>query len=109
MRDTLRAARFFGIVLPAAFMIFDSAERVAATAAALSPDSIALMAFFVSVLTEERRAVLITFFFAFTKILFLADLWFAIVFYLCYFMKGRKQDIKSLCGEKTNLALTFVG
>ena len=55
-------------------MILLSAARVAATAAALSPDSIVFNAFFVSVLTALRRAVLIAFFFAVTKILFLQDL-----------------------------------
>jgi len=55
-------------------MILLSAARVAATAAALSPDSIAVNAFFVAVLTALRRAVLIEFFLAVTKILFLHDL-----------------------------------
>lgn len=59
-------------------MIFDSAVRVAATAAALSPESIALTAFLVNVLTWDRRAMLTAFFFAVTNIRFFADLWFAI-------------------------------
>lgn len=79
-RETLRDARFFGIVLPAAFIILLSALRTAATAAALSPDAIALMAFLFSVLTALRRAVFTAFFFAVTKILFLDDLWFATLF-----------------------------
>ena len=70
----MREAVFFGIVLPAAFMILLSAARVAATAAALSPDAIAVNAFLVAVLTALRRAVLIAFFFSVTKILFLQDL-----------------------------------
>ena len=73
-RETLRAAVFFGIVLPAAFIILLSAARVAAIAAFLSPDSIALIAFFVAVFTALLRAVLISFFLAVTKILFLHDL-----------------------------------
>ena len=73
-RATLREAVFFGIVLPAAFIILLSALRAAAIAAALSPDSIALSAFFVAVLTALRRAVLIAFFFAVTKILLSHDL-----------------------------------
>jgi hypothetical protein len=73
-RDTLRAARFLGMVLPAAFMILLSAARDAAIAAALSPDSIAMIAFFAAVLTEDLRDVLTAFFFAFTSILFLDDL-----------------------------------
>jgi hypothetical protein len=79
-RDTLREARFFGITLPAAFIILLSALRTAATAAALSPDAIAFTAFLFSVLTALRRAVLTAFFFAVTKILFLDDLWFATLF-----------------------------
>ena len=79
-RETLRAARFFGITLPAAFIILLSALRTAATAAALSPDAIALMAFLFSVLIALRRAVLTAFFFSVTKILFLDDLWFATLF-----------------------------
>ena len=55
-------------------MILLSAARAAAIAAALSPDSIAFNAFFVSVLTALLRAVLTAFFFAVTKILFLHDL-----------------------------------
>lgn len=55
-------------------MILLSALRVAATAAALSPDSIAFNAFLVSVLTALRRAVLTAFFLAVTKILFSDDL-----------------------------------
>ena len=64
-RATFLDAVFFGIVLPAAFIILLSASRVAATAAALSPDSIAFNAFLVAVLTALRRAVLIAFFFCF--------------------------------------------
>ena len=79
-RETLREARFFGIVLPAAFIILLSALRTAATAAALSPDAMALIAFLFSVLTALRRAVFTAFFFAVTKILFLDDLWFATLF-----------------------------
>ena len=85
-RETLRDARFFGIVLPAAFIILLSALRTAATAAALSPDAIALMAFLFSVLTALRRAVFTAFFFAVTKILFLDDLWFATSFSFYLFM-----------------------
>jgi hypothetical protein len=73
-RATLREAVFFGIVLPAAFIILLSAARVAATAAALSPDSMAAKAFLVAVFTALLRAVLIAFFFSVTKILFLQDL-----------------------------------
>lgn len=73
-REILRAARFFGITLPAAFMILLSALRVAATAAALSPDSIACNAFLEAVFTTLRRDVLIAFFLAVTKILFSDDL-----------------------------------
>jgi hypothetical protein len=73
-REILRAARFFGITLPADFINLLSAARVAATAATLSPDSIALTAFLVAVLTALRRAVLTTFFFSVTKTLFFADL-----------------------------------
>lgn len=73
-RETLREAAFFGIVLPAAFIILLSAARVATTAAALSPDSIALIAFLVAVFTALLRAVLIVFFFSVTRILFLHDL-----------------------------------
>jgi len=73
-RETLREAAFFGIVLPAAFIILLSAARVAAVAAALSPDAIAVNAFLVAVFTALRRAVLISFFLAVTKILFLHDL-----------------------------------
>lgn len=73
-RDTLRAARFFGMILPTAFMILLSALRTAVIAAALSPDSIATNAFLVAVLTALRRDVLIAFFFAVTKILFSDDL-----------------------------------
>lgn len=79
-RETLREARFFGIVLPAAFIILLSALRTAATAAALSPDAMAFNAFLFSVLTALRRAVFTAFFFAVTKILFLDDLWFATLF-----------------------------
>ena len=79
-RETLRDARFFGIVFPAAFIILLSALRTAATAAALSPDTMALMAFLFSVLTALRRAVFTAFFFAVTKILFFDDLWFATLF-----------------------------
>ncbi len=85
-RETLRDARFFGIVLPAAFIILLSALRTAATAAALSPDAIALMAFLFSVFTALRRAVLTAFFFAVTKILFLDDLWFATLFSFYLFL-----------------------
>ena len=79
-RETLREARFFGIVLPAAFIILLSALRTAAIAAALSPEAMALIAFLFSVLTALRRAVFTAFFFAVTKILFLDDLWFATLF-----------------------------
>ena len=85
-RETLRAARFFGITLPAAFIILLSALRTAATAAALSPDAIALMAFLFSVFTALRRAVFIAFFFAVTKTLFLDDLWFATLFSFYLFL-----------------------
>lgn len=85
-RATLREAVFFGIVLPAAFIILLSAARVAATAAALSPDSMAVNAFLVAVLTALRRAVLIAFFFAVTKILLSHDLWLATLFSF-YFYK----------------------
>lgn len=86
-RETLREARFFGIVLPAAFIILLSALRTAATAAALSPDAMARIAFLFSVLTALRRAVFTAFFFAVTKTLFLDDLWFATLFsfYLFWF------------------------
>mgnify|MGYP003295191299 CR=1 FL=1 len=47
--EILRAARFFGMILPADFMILLSALRAADTAAALSPDSIATNAFLVAV------------------------------------------------------------
>jgi len=73
-REILRAARFFGITLPADFINLLSALRVAATAAVLSPDSIALIAFLVAVLTALRRAVFTAFFFSVTKTLFLDDL-----------------------------------
>ena len=73
-REILRAARFFGMILPADFMILLSALRAAVVAAALSPDSIATNAFLVAVLTALRRAVLIAFFLAVTKILFSDDL-----------------------------------
>lgn len=73
-REILRAARFFGMILPADFIILLSALRVAVMAAALSPDAIAVNAFFVAVLTELRRDVLTAFFFAVTKILFSDDL-----------------------------------
>ena len=79
-RETLRDARFFGITLPAAFIILLSAERTAFTAASLSPDAIALTAFLFSVFMALRRAVLTAFFFAVTKILFFDDLWFATLF-----------------------------
>ena len=79
-RETLREARFFGMVLPAAFIILDSAVRVAVTAAALSPESIALTAFFIWVLTADLRDVFIRFFFAVTRMRFLDDLWFATFF-----------------------------
>jgi hypothetical protein len=48
--------------------------RNAVVAAALSPDSMATNAFLVAVLTALRRAVLIAFFLAVTKILFSDDL-----------------------------------
>ena len=73
-REILRAARFFGMILPADFMILLSALRAAVVAAALSPDSIATNAFLVAVLTMLRRDVLIAFFLAVTKILFSDDL-----------------------------------
>ena len=73
-REILRDARFFGITFPADFISLLSAVRVAATAAALSPDSMALTAFLVAVLTTLRRAVFTAFFFSVTKILFLDDL-----------------------------------
>ena len=73
-REILRAARFFGMILPADFMIFDSALRAAVVATALSPDAIAVNAFFVAVFTTLRRDVLIAFFLAVTKILFSDDL-----------------------------------
>lgn len=73
-REILRAARFFGMILPADFMILLSALRIAVVAAALSPDSIATNAFLVAVFTALRRAVLIAFFLAVTKILFSDDL-----------------------------------
>ena len=73
-REILRAARFFGITLPADFIILLSALRAAATAAALSPDSTATNTFFAAVLTALRRDVLIAFFLADTKILFSDDL-----------------------------------
>lgn len=79
-RETLREARFFGIVLPAAFIILLSALRTATTAAALSPDAMAFIAFLFSVLTALRRAVFTAFFFAVTNTLFLDDLWFATLF-----------------------------
>ena len=79
-RETLRAARFLGITLPAAFIILLSALRTAATAATLSPDAIALIAFLFSVFTALRRAVFTAFFFAVTNTLFLDDLWFATLF-----------------------------
>ena len=79
-REILRAARFFGMILPADFMILLSALRAAVVAAALSPDSIATNAFLVAVLTMLRRDVLIAFFLAVTKILFSDDLWFATLF-----------------------------
>ena len=72
--EILRAARFFGMILPADFMILLSALRAAVVAAALSPDSIATNAFLVAVLTTLRRDVLIAFFLAVTKILFSDDL-----------------------------------
>ena len=73
-REILRAARFFGMILPADFMIVLSALRAAAVAAALSPVAIAFNAFLVAVFTVLRRAVLIAFFLAVTKILFSDDL-----------------------------------
>ena len=73
-REILRDARFFGMILPADFISLLSAARVAAIADALSPDSIALTAFLVAVLTTLRRAVFTAFFFPVTKTLFLADL-----------------------------------
>ena len=73
-REILRAARFFGMILPADFMILLSALRIAVVAAALSPDSIATNAFLVAVLIALRRAVLIAFVLAVTKILFSDDL-----------------------------------
>ena len=73
-REILRAARFFGITLPADFMILLSALRAAVVAAALSPDSMATNAFLVAVFTALRRAVLIAFFLAETKTLFSDDL-----------------------------------
>ena len=73
-REILRAARFFGIILPADFIILLSALRAAVVAAALSPDATAANAFLVAVLTALRRAVLIAFFLADTKILFSDDL-----------------------------------
>lgn len=74
MRDTLRAARFLGIVFPADFMILLSALRTASAAAALSPPDIAFNAFFTKVLTADLRAVLTVFFFFVTKMRFFADL-----------------------------------
>lgn len=73
-REILRAARFFGITLPADFMILLSALRAAVVAAVLSPDSMATNAFLVAVFTALRRAVLIAFFLAETKTLFSDDL-----------------------------------
>ena len=73
-REILRDARFLGMTLPADFINLLSASRVATTAAALSPDSIALTDFLTAVLTALRRAVLTVFFFSVTKILFLDDL-----------------------------------
>lgn len=73
-REILRAARCFGIILPADFIILLSALRAAVAAAALSPDAIAVNAFFVAVLTALRRAVFTAFFFSVTKILFSDDL-----------------------------------
>lgn len=73
-RDILRAARFFGMILPADFIILLSALRTAVVAATLSPVAIAASAFFVAVLTALRRDVFTAFFFAVTKILFLDDL-----------------------------------
>ncbi len=73
-REILRAARFFGMILPADFMIVLSALRAATVAAALSPVAIAFNAFLVAVFTVLRRAVLIAFFLAVTKILFSDDL-----------------------------------
>lgn len=84
-RETLRAARLFGITLPAAFIILLSALRTAVVATALSPVAIADNAFLVSVFTALRRAVLIAFFLIVTKILFFADLWFATLFSFCFF------------------------
>jgi len=100
-RDTLRAARFFGMILPAAFMIFDSAVRVAAVAATLSPESMALTAFFTKVLTALLRAVFTRFFFAVTRMRFFADLCvatffpfimvFLAVFYILFVEKSIKR------------------
>ena len=73
-REILRAARFFGITLPADFMILLSALRIAAVAAALSPDSTATNTFFAAVFTTLRRELFTAFFFSVTKILFLDDL-----------------------------------
>jgi hypothetical protein len=73
-RETILDARFFGMVLHADFIIFDSATRNAGVITALSPESIALTAFLVYVLTWERRAVLTAFFFSVTKMRFLDDL-----------------------------------
>ena len=73
-REILRAARFFGMILPADFIILLSALRAAVVAAALSPDAMAFNAFLVAVLTTLRREVLIAFFLAETKILFSDDL-----------------------------------
>ena len=97
-RATFLEAVFFGIVLPAAFMILLSAARVAAIAAALSPDSMAFNAFFVAVLTALRRAVLIAFFFAVTKILLSHDLWLATLFSFYFYQVYailKKTNIKS--------------
>jgi len=73
-RDTLRLARFFGMVLPADFMIFDSALRVAVAASALSPDATALVAFLISVRTAFLRAIFTTRFFSDTRMRFFDDL-----------------------------------
>ena len=73
-REILRAARFFGITLPADFIIRLSALRKAVVAAALSPDSTATKTFFAAVLTVLRRELFTAFFLAVTRILFLDDL-----------------------------------
>jgi len=74
MRETLRLARFFGITLPAPFMIFDSATLMSVVACSLLPPVIAVKAFLINVFIADLRAVLTLFFFALTLMRFFADL-----------------------------------